>query len=158
MLSTILTGLLSTKMIRTFRSLTRISSLSQTCFLHPKNTFKKHIKCNFKTFFLSYQHNPLLRAPFDHLSTLRIKDVHGIPPMFLLCYSLKLLTARAWSAVFYLCANPHENDNPKISAPPIRTAARKAAAAHSLIPALVTRLLQNFTSTRFLSISFPIAP
>jgi hypothetical protein len=42
---------------------------------------------------------------------------------------------------FYLWANPHENDRPNISAPPIRTAARKAEAVHSFMPALVAKSL-----------------
>jgi len=40
-----------------------------------------------------------------------------------------------------LWANPHENDRPNFSAPPIRTAAWKAEAHHLLIPAFVTRSL-----------------
>jgi len=48
---------------------------------------------------------------------------------------------KASFADFYLWANPHENDNPNISAPPIRTAERKEDAAHSFMPALVTRSL-----------------
>jgi len=47
---------------------------------------------------------------------------------------------KASFADFYLWANPHENDSPNISAPPIRTAARKTEATHSFMPALVTRL------------------
>ena len=50
--------------------------------------------------------------------------------------------ARAWtSLVVYLLANAHENERPNSSAPPIRTAARKAEAYHFFIPAFVTRSL-----------------
>ena len=53
----------------------------------------------------------------------------------------KMFFPRVSFADFYLWANPQENDSPNISVPPIRTADRKAEAAHSFMPALVTRSL-----------------
>jgi len=41
----------------------------------------------------------------------------------------------------HLRANPQEKDSPNSSAPPTRTPAKKAAAIHFCIPALVTRSL-----------------